>query len=71
MDLMFTRFGKGSNIKLSFIFSIEMKEQVVILRHTVKNALISVATRSVGLIGRAAAAHLSTACSCRSWRETP
>ncbi len=56
MDLMFTRFGKGSNIKLSFIFSIEMKEQVVILRHTVKNALISVATRSVGLIGRAAAA---------------
>ncbi len=28
----------------------------MILRHTVKNTLISVATRSVGLIGRAAAA---------------
>ena len=33
-----------------------LKERVVIMRHSVKNALIPVATRSVGLIGRAAAA---------------
>ena len=33
-----------------------MKEQVVIIRHTLKNALIPVVTRSAGLIGRAAAA---------------
>ena len=57
MDLMFTRFGKGSNIKLSFIFLIEMKERIVVIRHTVKNALIPVVTRSAGLIGCAAAAH--------------
>ena len=56
MDLMFTRFGKGSNIKLSFIFLIEMKERIVVIRHTVKNALIPVVTRSAGLIGCAAAA---------------
>ena len=33
-----------------------LKERVVIMRHAVKNALIPVATRSVGLIGRATAA---------------
>ena len=32
------------------------RERVVIIRHTLKNALIPVVTRSVGLIGRAAAA---------------
>ena len=35
---------KGSNINLSFIFSIEMKERVVVIRHTIKNALIPVVT---------------------------
>ena len=35
-----------------------LKERVVIIRHTIKNALIPVVTRSVGLIGRAAAAQL-------------
>ena len=33
-----------------------LKERVVIIRHTLKNALIPVVTRSAGLIGRAAAA---------------
>ena len=33
-----------------------LKERVVIIRHTIKNALIPVVTRSAGLIGRAAAA---------------
>ena len=33
-----------------------LRERVVIIRHAVKSALIPVATRSVGLIGRAAAA---------------
>ena len=33
-----------------------LRERVVVIRHTIKNALIPVVTRSVGLIGRAAAA---------------
>ena len=33
-----------------------LRERVVIIRHTIKNALIPVVTRSAGLIGRAAAA---------------
>ena len=33
-----------------------LRERVVIIRHTLKNALIPVVTRSAGLIGRAAAA---------------
>ena len=33
-----------------------MKERIVVIRHTIKNALIPVVTRSAGLIGRAAAA---------------
>ena len=33
-----------------------LKERVVIIRHTIKNALIPVVTRSAGLIGRTAAA---------------
>ena len=33
-----------------------MKERVVIIRHTIKNTLILVVTRSTGLISRAAAA---------------
>ena len=33
-----------------------LKERVVIIRHTIKNAFIPVVTRSAGLIGRAAAA---------------
>ena len=33
-----------------------LRERVVIIRHTIKNALIPVLTRSAGLIGRAAAA---------------
>ena len=33
-----------------------LKERVVVIRHTLKNALIPVVTRSAGLIGRAAAA---------------
>ena len=33
-----------------------LKERVVVVRHAVKNAFISVVTRSAGLIGRAAAA---------------
>ena len=33
-----------------------LKEQTVVLRHAIKNALIPVVTRSAGLIGRAAAA---------------
>ena len=33
-----------------------LKERVVVLRHTINNALIPVVTRSAGLIGRAAAA---------------
>ena len=35
-----------------------LKERVVIIRHTIKNALIPVVTRSVGLISRAAAAQI-------------
>ena len=33
-----------------------LQERVVVIRHTLKNALIPVITRSTGLIGRAAAA---------------
>ena len=33
-----------------------LRERVVIIRHSIKNALIPVVTRSAGLIGRAAAA---------------
>ena len=33
-----------------------LREPIVIIRHTIKNALIPVVTRSAGLIGRAAAA---------------
>ena len=33
-----------------------LRERVVIIRHSIKNALIPVMTRSAGLIGRAAAA---------------
>ena len=33
-----------------------LRERVVVIRHTIKNALIPVVTRSAGLIGRAAAA---------------
>ena len=43
-----------------------LKERAVVIRHTLKNALIPVVTRSAGLIGRAAPS-LSAACSCRSW----
>ena len=39
-------------------WSKELRERVVIIRHTLKNALIPVVTRSAGLIGRAAAAQL-------------
>ena len=46
-------------LKLDYIrnaWSKGLKERVMVIRHAIKNALIPVVTRSVGLIGRAAAA---------------
>ena len=48
-----------------------LRERVVVIRHTIKNALIPIVTRSAGLLAALRPPSLSAACSCLSWSGAP